>query len=350
MGGEERVPENRGAGEVPQDGDILEQVSELRRKQSEALAAIAALSQEPERSEPQRSYVYVPRERQITPFSGDYEKDGRSVDDFIEEVERVAHARYQSANDKYDFVMSLLKGAALEEMRFRSGGKSLPVADLFKYLREAFRDKRCIAQLLHDLYNRKQKDGEDILGYSHALCQILRVVLKQDPNALANEQKVLRDQFIEGLSDPLLKRELRKFAREKPDSTMLQVREEAYLWSVEDASHSKASKSRPKGDSGDRETQCNAMSAHEQNVGTVGDLFKVVAEQGKQISELTAAVKTLTMQRTNSSEQNNTRRRPQLKFTDDGKPICLKCQGEGHIAKNCPQKQNAPQSGRNQGN
>lgn len=229
--------------------DIFEQVSELKRKQYEALTAIAALSQEPP-----RSYVYVPRERQITTFSGDYDNDGRLVDDFIEEVERVVHSQYQSANDRYDFVMSLLKGAALEKMRFHSGGRSLPIADLFKYLREAFRDKQCTTQLLHDLYNRKQKEGEDILGYSHALCQILRTVLKQDPHALANEQKVLRDQFIEGLNDPLLKKELRKFAREKPDSTMIQVREEAYLWSVEDASHSKASKSRSKGDSGGRGT------------------------------------------------------------------------------------------------
>lgn len=182
------------------------------------------------------------------------------------------------------------------------------------------------------------------------MCQILRTILKHDSNALANEQKVLRDQFIEGLHDPLLKRELRKFTREKPDSTMIQVREEAYLWSVEDGSHSKSAKSRSKGDSGDRETQCSAVMAQEQQVGTVGDLFKVVAEQGRQISELTAAVKTLTMQRTNSSEQTNTRRRAQLKFTDDGKPICLKCQGEGHIAKNCPQKPNAQQSSRIQGN
>lgn len=106
-----------GAEELPENRDILEQISELKRKQNEAMAAIASL-----RQEPQRSYVYVPRERQITPFSGDYDKDGRLVDEFIEEVERVVHSRYQSANDGYDFVMSLLKGAALEEMRFRSGG------------------------------------------------------------------------------------------------------------------------------------------------------------------------------------------------------------------------------------
>lgn len=248
--------------------------------------------------------------------------------------------------------MSLLKGAALEEIRFRSGSGSTEVNDLFKYLREAFRDKRCTAQLLHDFYNRRQKDGEDILEYSHALCQILRTVLKQDPNALANEKRVLRDQFIEDLRDPVLKRELRKFARGKPDSTMIDVREEASLWSIEESGHSKTSTSRSKEDSGDKEARCTVVMAHEQQAVTVDDLLKVVTEQGKQIRELTAAVKTLTMQRTSSSDQASTRPRVQLKFTEDGKPICLKCQGEGHIAKNCPKKQNvnSQQTSRDQGN
>lgn len=338
------------AEDAPEQIDILAQISELKRKHQEAMATIASIADLGQ--EPQRSYVYIPRERHITPFSGDYEKDGRSVDDFIEEVERVLHARNQSANDKYDFVMSLLKGAALEEMRFRSGSGSKQVSDLFKYLREAFRDKRCTAQLLHDFYHRRQKDGEDILEYSHALCQILRTVLKQDPNALANETRTLRDQFIEGLRDPVLKRELRKFSREKPDSTMIDVREEAALWSIEETGHLKLSKGKCKEDSGDKEARCTVVMAHDQKAVTVDDLLKVVTEQGKQISELTAAVKTLTMQRTGSSDQTSTRPRVQLKFTEDGKPICLKCQGEGHIAKNCPKKQstNSQQTSREQGN
>ena len=328
--------------------NILEQIAELNRIQQQAAASIAALSQDT-----QRSYVYVPRERHITPFSGEYDKDGRAVDDFIEEVERVLCARNQSANDKYDFVMSLLRGAALEEVRFRSAIGPKQVSDLFKYLREAFRDKRGTAQLLHDFYHRKQKDFEDVLEYSHGLCQILRTVLKQDPNALPNERQVLRDQFIEGLRDPVLKRELRKFARVNPDSTMIEVREEASLWSIEELpSHSKMCKTKSKGDSVDTEAKCNVVKAPEQQPVTLNDLLRVVAEQGKQIGELTAAVKDLTMQKTNSSGQTSTRPRAQMRFTDDGKPICLKCQGEGHIARNCPKKwdANGQQTSRVQGN
>ncbi len=50
-----------------------------------------------------KSYVYVPRERQIQPFSGDPVKDGRSVEEFIEKVDRVISARGQSPEDGVDF-------------------------------------------------------------------------------------------------------------------------------------------------------------------------------------------------------------------------------------------------------
>lgn len=52
--------------------------------------------------------MYVLRKRHILPYCDDMEKDGRSVSDFIEEVEQVLHAMQQSDQDQYDFVMSLL--------------------------------------------------------------------------------------------------------------------------------------------------------------------------------------------------------------------------------------------------
>ncbi len=69
---------------------------------------------------------------------------------------------------------------------------------IFSYLREAFREKRSPAQLLQTFYTRKQLEGEDLRAYSHALLQILNSVLKQSPDAIANVNITLRDQFIEG--------------------------------------------------------------------------------------------------------------------------------------------------------
>lgn len=79
---------------------------------------------------PTRSYVYVPRERHVAPFSGGIDKDGRSGDEFIEEVERILAARNQSVPEQFDFVMSLLRGPAFKEVHLRRDDETDQVTSL----------------------------------------------------------------------------------------------------------------------------------------------------------------------------------------------------------------------------
>ncbi|KAL0161724.1 hypothetical protein M9458_045449, partial [Cirrhinus mrigala] len=183
-----------------------------------------------------KTYVYVPRERHISPFTGDIEKDGRAVDEFVEEVERALRARNLTPDDECDFVMSLLRGSALEEVRLRRDVDTDIATDVLAYLKESFTDRRSSAQLLQDFYSRKQKEGEDVRDFSHALAQALGRITKSAQEAVGNERIMLRDQFVEGIRDPALRRELRRYVREKPESSMVEVREEAYLWGWEEQS------------------------------------------------------------------------------------------------------------------
>lgn len=143
---------------------------------------------------------------------------------------------------------------------------------------------------------------------------------------------MLRDHFIEGLQDSGLKRELRKFVRAKLDSTLIAVREEASLWVKEEVkSLNKVVRCRSKGSDGlANEAWCTVVNMKQPPTLGLEDLCKVVAEQGKQISELTGAVKMPVMHQTSVSNKGNTKPRTPLKFTEAGKPIYLKCQGEGH--------------------
>lgn len=93
-------------------------MAELSGKHDEAMARITALS-----SGANRSYVYLPRERPIQPFSGDTTVDGRPIDEFLDEVQWAVRARGLGTDDQVDFILSLLKGSALEEVRLRTNGE-----------------------------------------------------------------------------------------------------------------------------------------------------------------------------------------------------------------------------------
>ena len=314
------------------------QLSELSKKHDTAMEAIATLTAS------SRSYVYVPRERHIEPFSGDPDRDGRSVEEFIEEVERVTRTRGQSPADKVDFILSLLKGSALEEIRLCSDEDPKDPNELFALLREAYAEKRSVAQLLQAFYGRQQREGEDIQEYSHALSQILRLALKQKPDAVADAKMAVRDQFIEGVQDSSLRRELRKMVREKPQSTLLNVREEAIAWSLEEKpSNTKVAKSRQVVcDSIRGEGQCSGNTS--QKPTTLEDLVKVMAEQSKAIGELTMAFKESLALKESFNRDKGGKPRPKPQFTEDGKPICFRCKGVGHISKECAQRKQESQS------
>ncbi|XP_039518552.1 uncharacterized protein LOC120473022 [Pimephales promelas] len=320
-----------------EEDDIRLKLRELSQKHDEAMATLESL-----KGGCNKTFVYVPRERHISPFTGDIEKDGRTVDEFIDEVERALRARNMTPNDECDFVMSLLRGAALEEVRLRSNVDTDISTDILTYLREAFTDRRSSAQLLQDFYSRKQKEGEDVRDFSHALAQALSQITKRAPEAVGDEKTMLRDQFVEGIRDHTLRRELRRYVRDKPESSMVEVREEAYLWGWEEQSgrvRTPKSRSATYG-SYSESAHCAEVKATGQNPVTLSKVMDVVTQQGRQILELTQAVNNLmTQQQGAGGLRNNTR--AQLRFTEDGKPICLKCQEAGHIARNCPQKRNA---------
>ncbi len=69
------------------------------------------------------------------------------------------------------------------------------------------------------------------------LSQLLNSAPQQSHNAVSDPQLTLRDQFIEGIRDTTLHRELHKLVREKSQSTLFDVREEAMMWVVEDRPH-----------------------------------------------------------------------------------------------------------------
>lgn len=291
------------AASLPGDGgnplaQLQSQILELSRKHDVVMSSIANLG-----DVQTRSIVYIPREKHIVPFCGETGKDVNTVDEFTEEVERAIRARGLHGEEQVDFILSLLKGSALEEVKLRMGGQPKQPSDLFSYLRGAFREKRTTPQLLNAFYARRQADGEDLRDYSHALSQLLNSALQQSPKAF-------------------------------------DVRDEAMIWTLEDRPRNTnmARNRNLVGDStnevsGERDlTSCNQTDL----AVTLQEVVKIIAQQGKAITELTDAVRSLTTQNVSSDGgSKGDRPKVQPKFTSDGQPICLRCEGVGHMAKQC---------------
>lgn len=100
-------------------------------------------------------------------------------------------------DDQVDFIFSLLRGSALEEIKLCTGGEQIEPEEIFCFLREAYGERRSVAQLLQTFFSCFQLEGEDFFEYSHALSQILRLALKQRPDAVRDTKMAVRDQFVE---------------------------------------------------------------------------------------------------------------------------------------------------------
>ncbi len=328
MDGAEAVDHGDGGNPVAQ---LQSQILELGQKHDQVLSALDNMS-----NACTRSYVYIPRERPIIPFSGDHCTDNQTVDEFIDEIERVIRVRGLNSADQVDFILSHLRGSALDEIKLCMGVEMKQPQELFSYLRVAFREKRTTPQLLHAFYARRQSDGEDFRDYSHSLSQLLNAALQQSSNIVSDPRLTLRDQFIEGVRDPTLRRELRKFVRERPHCTLFDVCDEAMMWCAEDKLRS-ANVARSRNIVGAVEVSEQANSSctvPNELAVTLQEVVKVITQQGKAISELTDAVRELTMQKA-SVPGKSTKPNFRPKYTDDGQPICLRCEGVGHLARTC---------------
>ncbi|KAI7789366.1 rap guanine nucleotide exchange factor 6-like [Triplophysa rosa] len=314
---------------------LQSQILELGRRHDQVMSTLANMN-----NVNTRSYVYIPREKQIVPFS----------DEFIEELERVIRVRGLNTEDRVDFILSHLRGSALDEVKLCMGGENKLPHDLFTYLRAAFREKRTTSQLLHAFYARKQWDGEDFRDYSHALSVMLHSAIQQSPNIVPNIQLALRDQFIEGVRDSALRRELRKVVRERPSVTLFDVREEALMWFSEErpcGANVARSRNLLGVGTGEDTGHVNMTTTVPSDLGVAfQEMVKVITQQGKAISELTNAVRDLTTQRSNPGGEKSSKAKFKPKYTRDGQPICLRCEGIGHLARQCttPRSQENPAS------
>ncbi|KAK3748342.1 hypothetical protein QZH41_001950 [Actinostola sp. cb2023] len=128
----------------------------------------------------------------------------------------------------HDDVVSRQEGAAKEELKVYPEEDRRDPKKVFEILGDAFGiKKRSKPQLLKAFYDRRQKDGESLREFSHALSELWTRVVKKDTKCSADSDTMLRDQFADNVRDALLRKELKRSIRVRPDISFLDIREEA---------------------------------------------------------------------------------------------------------------------------
>lgn len=284
---------------------------------------------------PSERIFYIPRERKCPVFRGN---SGIGIGDWVEEVRSSMRARYLSPLDQAYFIYDHLEGEAKEEIRYRPRADREDPERLFDILQELYGCSKSYVTLQENFFSRKQLEGESLQEYSHALFCLMEKVSRSTPGGLGNSAVLLRDQFVEYVLDPALRRELKRLVRQNPEYTLLDVRKEAIRWvqegqpfEVRERSHSVP-------------TFCAAQSFQGRaglatpSGGKVQDdmaeLKEMLKKQQEQINQLSQGLLQL----------QNPPRRPQ--FTRNPPVVCRRCQQPGHFARNCnqPRAPPAPQS------
>lgn len=280
-------------------------------------------------------FVHVPSQRKCPKFTGKISVDLFTVEKWVEEARRCLEVRHMPLAEQLLFLMDHVEEGAKSELDFHPFETRNTPEKIFTLLLENFSCSQSYVAAQLQLYQRSQKEGESLREYSYALKSLMDVVIRKTPGGVPNSDRLLRDQFIENVLDDTLRRELKKQVATAPEMSFVSLRSIAIKWGEEARTGGKA------------RARAYSCDAYMQVEGGGGDVNAVSAKTrdemselrecfSKQQAQLDAILKQLGMfpQHVTQPREQTSSSRP-YRYMPDGKPVCLRCNRAGHIAKFC---------------
>nr|KAG5712786.1 hypothetical protein BaRGS_007383 [Batillaria attramentaria] len=168
----------------------------------------------------------------------DGEGGGCTTEEFIEEARRKLTNYSLSDGAATEFVLGALTGCAKAEILSRPANTRSSAGAILDLIRVEFGDKRDLVTLLADFHGRRQGVAEGVYQYTHAVLAAAARVNAKLKGTLSED--LIRDRFADGLHPPELRRDVRRYIREKPGTTFQEAKTEALRWMREDSATTEA--------------------------------------------------------------------------------------------------------------
>lgn len=303
-------------------GEQAALLDQARQDQREALSMAKTVIDQQSKTQ---ATLYIPRERKCPDFTGSSAQGETSVEEWITSMKSCFKIARVPEEDKIELLRQHLKGEAKLTVKFMLSEDTTDVQKVFEVLEQTYGDKVPIGTRLREFYDRKQLAGEKIRAYAYDLQEKLRKLKRRDPERVQDLDRMLKEQFVLGLKDDFLRREMKRQEKEQPARTFLDLMHASITWSEEEeAPAASAAKGSVRG------AVHSTIVEEEPSSLTLKSLHEAIQSLATRQEELFKVV--------HDMEQAATASRPGKPPLRDGEGrlICYTCNKPGHTSRMCP--------------
>ena len=296
----------------------------------------------------------------LTKFRGAPSKTGDpTLKEWLDDLDTYAGQLSLTDKEKVSATVDHLAGSAREEVLCCPLKDRDEFSKLRELLRLRFGSPETVQSLNHAFYSREQLEGESLTDFSRS---IMRLYDRMEAMATDSKEKAalnqlregaLKEQFVRGVSDPSVRRELRRLVVDHPESTFFELRNLALrlFQDVDRLPHYKSPTSDPvcsieqtdsminRASCGDLATTKALGDLVESQKGLATTIDKLVQQQGALMQQQAAVLQQLTANNACLQRLANSLEKGQ---GGSSKPhvVCSFCKKVGHNIDSCFKRKN----------
>lgn len=163
----------------------------------------------------------------VIKFTG--EKTGAAFSQWKDNLTSMFRIQNIPPSMQKELVLRSLEGEAWRQIMILAEHNRDTAEKLFDHLGQLYGDKVPASVLRSMYFNCRQESRESVRAFSLRLQELFQRLKRKDGGSLAREDVLLRDQFIDGQRDVVLRRELRTKLLLNPNISFSNIQQEAII-------------------------------------------------------------------------------------------------------------------------